>query len=84
MRVGRSSVSSACPQSSRPVLIIVRSIFFCAFRLFGAYTLDVIAATGFGLDTHFLVESDNPLLKHVFSMTSKSKRTSVAEVLASK
>ena len=32
-----------------------------AFRLFGAFTLDVIAGTGFGLDTNSLVDNHGNL-----------------------
>ncbi|PVD25705.1 hypothetical protein C0Q70_13365 [Pomacea canaliculata] len=42
-------------------------------RIFGAYTIDVIAGTAFGLETDSLVRENNPFLKAIVKMFQKSK-----------
>lgn len=54
-------------------LLLIFEVFSLCSRIFGAYTIDVIAGTAFGLETDSLVGENNPFLKAIVKMFQKSK-----------
>ena len=51
-------------------------------RLFSAYTLDVIAGTGLGLETNSLTEDNNPFLTNAKAVLGSSNLVTASSVLA--